>query len=165
MWHVARWHATKPCQTMPNRATCSEASSGAGKKCEKQDKTGQNRTFVVKLRIQCPVLARIRVPRCPGRRDSLARPVSRSSSSRRLVHPRINPQRDHWRARIQSHRLVVNADLVQKDFESTQQYSIEHHQRYQLFFQLTRITRDKAFSPRTTAWTPWRWPWRIGRRR
>jgi hypothetical protein len=45
---------------------------------------------------------------------------------------------------IQSHRLVVNADLVQKDFESTQQYSIEHHQRYQLFFQLTRITRDKG---------------------
>jgi hypothetical protein len=39
---------------------------------------------------------------------------------------------------------VVNADLVQKDFDSTQQYSIEHHQRYQLFFQLTRITRDKG---------------------
>ena len=45
---------------------------------------------------------------------------------------------------IQSHRLVVNADLVQRDFESTQSYSIEHHQRYQLFFQLTRITRDKG---------------------
>jgi hypothetical protein len=45
---------------------------------------------------------------------------------------------------IQSHRLVVNADLVQRDFDSTQAYSIEHHQRYQLFFQLTRITRDKG---------------------
>jgi hypothetical protein len=33
---------------------------------------------------------------------------------------------------------------VQKDFDSTQGYSIEHHQRYQLFFQLTRMTRDKG---------------------
>src|SRR6476661_8916316 len=45
---------------------------------------------------------------------------------------------------IQSHRLVVNQALVQKDFDSTQGYSIEHHQRYQLFFQLTRMTRDKG---------------------
>jgi len=45
---------------------------------------------------------------------------------------------------IQSHRLVVNQALVQRDFESTQSYSIEHHRRYQLFFQLTRITRDKG---------------------
>jgi hypothetical protein len=45
---------------------------------------------------------------------------------------------------IQSHRLVVNQALVQKDFDSTQGYSIEHHQRYQLFFQLTRMTREKG---------------------
>ena len=45
---------------------------------------------------------------------------------------------------IQSHRLVVNAALIQKDFDSTQAYSFEHHQRYQLFFQMTRITRDRG---------------------
>jgi hypothetical protein len=45
---------------------------------------------------------------------------------------------------IQSHRLVVNAALIQKDFDSTQAYSFEHHQRYQLFFQMTCITRDKG---------------------
>jgi hypothetical protein len=28
---------------------------------------------------------------------------------------------------IQFHRLVVNADLILKDFESTQGYSVEHH--------------------------------------
>jgi hypothetical protein len=39
---------------------------------------------------------------------------------------------------------VVNADLIRKDFESTQSYSVEHRHRYQLFFQLTRITRDKG---------------------
>lgn len=45
---------------------------------------------------------------------------------------------------IQSHRLVVNADLIDKDFNSTQGYGLEHPQRYQLFFQLTRITRDRG---------------------
>ena len=45
---------------------------------------------------------------------------------------------------IQSHRLVVNAALIQKDFDSTQAYSFEHHQRYQLFFQMTHITRDRG---------------------
>ena len=39
---------------------------------------------------------------------------------------------------------MVNADLIEKDFDSTQAYSVEHHHRYQLFFQLTRITRDKG---------------------
>ena len=39
---------------------------------------------------------------------------------------------------------MINQALVQKDFDSTQGYSIEHHQRYQLFFQLTRMTRDKG---------------------
>lgn len=45
---------------------------------------------------------------------------------------------------IQSHRLVVNADLIDRDYQSTQSYSTEYHQRYQLFFQMTRITRDRG---------------------
>lgn len=44
----------------------------------------------------------------------------------------------------QSHRLVVNAALVRKDFDSTAHLPAEIAQRYQLFYQLTRITREKG---------------------
>ena len=40
--------------------------------------------------------------------------------------------------------LVVNAELVETNFNSNQGFSVGHHQGYQLRNQLTRITRDKG---------------------
>jgi len=45
---------------------------------------------------------------------------------------------------LASHRLVVDRGLLKKDYDSTQHYPAEIAQRYQLFYQLTRITRDKG---------------------
>lgn len=45
---------------------------------------------------------------------------------------------------ITSHRLVVHRDLLKRDFESTMSRPPELQQRYRLFFQLTRITRERG---------------------
>jgi hypothetical protein len=45
---------------------------------------------------------------------------------------------------ISSHRMVVDRDLIQKDYASTKHLPSEVAQRYQLFYQLTRITREKG---------------------
>lgn len=45
---------------------------------------------------------------------------------------------------MQSHRLVVNRALIQKDFDSVADLPIEQQQRYMLFYQLTRLTRDRG---------------------
>ena len=47
---------------------------------------------------------------------------------------------------IASHRLVVDEKLIEKDYNSTRGVglSIESEPLYRLFFQLTRITRDKG---------------------
>ena len=45
---------------------------------------------------------------------------------------------------IAGHRLVVNQRLVESDFRSTDHYPVELQRTYQLFFQLTRITREKG---------------------
>lgn len=45
---------------------------------------------------------------------------------------------------ISNHRLVVNRELIQRDFDSTRGRPAETAHRYQLFYQLTRLTRDKG---------------------
>jgi hypothetical protein len=45
---------------------------------------------------------------------------------------------------MNQHRLVVNKSLFQKDFDSTLGYDPDHQNRYRLFYQLTRITRDRG---------------------
>jgi len=45
---------------------------------------------------------------------------------------------------LASHRLVVHAGLVQKDYESTRHLPAEVAHRYQLFYQLTRVTRERG---------------------
>lgn len=42
------------------------------------------------------------------------------------------------------HRLVVNKSLIRLDYESTQAYSTEHGHKYQLFYQMARITRERG---------------------
>lgn len=45
---------------------------------------------------------------------------------------------------ISSNRLVVDKDLIQRDWETVQRYPTEKRATYSLFFQLSRITRDKG---------------------
>lgn len=41
------------------------------------------------------------------------------------------------------HRLIFNLDLIRRDAENYNDYPADHAHRYQLFYQLTRITRDR----------------------
>lgn len=45
---------------------------------------------------------------------------------------------------MNQHRLVVCPSVIEKDFKSTEGRSPEDVQRYRLFYQLTRITKDKG---------------------
>lgn len=45
---------------------------------------------------------------------------------------------------MNQHRLVVSKDIVQSDFDSTIDYPKEDQNNYRLFYQMTRITRDKG---------------------
>jgi hypothetical protein len=45
---------------------------------------------------------------------------------------------------VASHRLVVNADLIQRDYDSVKHLPEERSMLYRLFYQLTRITREKG---------------------
>lgn len=42
------------------------------------------------------------------------------------------------------HRLVVNRPVVEADYHSTSKLPIEQQARYRLFYQITRITKDKG---------------------
>lgn len=45
---------------------------------------------------------------------------------------------------MSQHRLVVDKGLIEKDYKSTEKYPPEAQNRYRLFYQLTRITRDRG---------------------
>lgn len=45
---------------------------------------------------------------------------------------------------LSSNRLVVDIDLIRRDWETVQKYPTEKRATYSLFFQLARITRDKG---------------------
>ena len=45
---------------------------------------------------------------------------------------------------MNSHRLVIDRDLVQRDYDSTSSYASDDASKFQLMYQLTRITRDKG---------------------
>jgi hypothetical protein len=45
---------------------------------------------------------------------------------------------------LAQHRLVVDKGLMERDFKSTESYLPEHQNRYRLFYQMTRITRERG---------------------
>jgi len=45
---------------------------------------------------------------------------------------------------MNQHRLVVDRSLIERDYKSTLSYVPEQQNRYRLFYQLTRITRDRG---------------------
>lgn len=45
---------------------------------------------------------------------------------------------------LNQHRLVVSSEVIKRDYESTRDLAQDDALRYQLFYQLTRITKDKG---------------------
>lgn len=45
---------------------------------------------------------------------------------------------------LNQHRLVVSEELIRKDAENYNEYPSEHAHKYQLLYQLTRITKDRG---------------------
>lgn len=45
---------------------------------------------------------------------------------------------------MNQHRLVVDKGLLKRDQENTNQYAQEHSHKYQLFYQMTRITKERG---------------------
>lgn len=45
---------------------------------------------------------------------------------------------------INGHRLIVDQSLLERDFSSTSLLPAEHQNRYRLFYQMTRLTRDRG---------------------
>lgn len=63
------------------------------------------------------------------------------------VHHNIQKERriiDTLEPVMNQHRLVMDSKVLMDDFENYNEYSGETANRYQLFYQLTRITRDKG---------------------
>ena len=45
---------------------------------------------------------------------------------------------------MNQHRLIVSPDVIEKDYRSTEEYPNEQQNRYRLFWQMTRVTRDRG---------------------
>ena len=45
---------------------------------------------------------------------------------------------------MNQHRLIVDKNVIKEDAESIKKYPLEKQQQYSLFYQMTRITRDKG---------------------
>lgn len=45
---------------------------------------------------------------------------------------------------MNQHRLIVDKSVIKEDTESIKIYPLEHQQRYSLFYQMTRITKDRG---------------------
>ena len=73
---------------------------------------------------------------------------------RRIYNCTINEEKNHIQKEqriidilepiLNQHKLIVNKALIKKDVESTRIYPQEQQLQYQLFYQMTRITRDKG---------------------
>ena len=79
----------------------------------------------------------------------LLKPVLHKIHSCRIDEVRHNTQKekriiDTLEPVMSGHRLVIDPQVIQDDFESTQSYPKDHALRYQLIYQLSRITRDRG---------------------
>lgn len=45
---------------------------------------------------------------------------------------------------MNQHRLIVGKNVIKEDYESIKQYPLEKQQQYSLFYQMTRITKDRG---------------------
>ena len=81
-------------------------------------------------KILAPVLARIH----PCKLSETER--SKGQKEQRMV--------DTLEPVLNGHRLVVDRSLLERDFRSTEKLPPEHQNRYRLFYQMTRVTRDRG---------------------
>ena len=45
---------------------------------------------------------------------------------------------------MNQHRLIIDERLIKKDAENYNGYPLEHAHKYQLFYQMTRITKERG---------------------
>jgi len=45
---------------------------------------------------------------------------------------------------LNAHRLIVSPSVIEQDFRSTEEYPTEEQNRYRLFYQMTRVTRERG---------------------
>ena len=60
------------------------------------------------------------------------------------------------------HRLIIDKKVIEQDFQSTQHLSADQAMKYQLFYQLTRITKERGAlrhddRVEALAWAVWYW--------
>lgn len=84
-----------------------------------------------------------------GMFTTLLSPVLRKIYPCALEEVRHNTQKekriiDTLEPVMNQHRLIVNKQVVKDDAESIKIYPLENQQQYSLFYQMTRITRDKG---------------------
>ena len=79
----------------------------------------------------------------------LLKPVLRKIHNVTIEEIRSNVQKekriiDTLEPVMNQHRLVIDPKVVEKDYDTVQDYPIETQARYMLFHQMTRITKDKG---------------------
>jgi len=79
----------------------------------------------------------------------LLKPVLRKIHNVTIEEIRSNVQKekriiDTLEPVMNQHRLVVDPKVIEKDYQTVQDYPIESQARYMLFHQMTRITKDRG---------------------
>lgn len=49
---------------------------------------------------------------------------------------------------LNQHRLIVDPKVIESDYRSTEEYPLEEQNRYRMFWQMTRITKEKGCIPK-----------------
>jgi len=84
-----------------------------------------------------------------GMFTTLLSPILRKTYSCAVEEVRHNTQKerriiDTLEPVMNQHRLIVDKQVVKDDAESVKNYPLEKQQQYSLFYQMTRITRDRG---------------------
>ena len=84
-----------------------------------------------------------------GMFTTLLQPIIRKIHPCALEEIRHNTQKeariiDTLEPVLNQHRLIVDKAVIRDDYESIKVYPLEQQQHYSLFYQLTRITRDRG---------------------
>ena len=45
---------------------------------------------------------------------------------------------------MSQHKLIISPDVIRQDFQTAQNYPLESQLKYQLIYQMSRITRDRG---------------------
>ena len=84
-----------------------------------------------------------------GMFNALLSPVLRKVHQCSVEEIRHNTQKerriiDTLEPVMNQHRLIVSKQVIKDDYESIKKYPMEHQQQYSLFYQMTRITKDRG---------------------